>query len=399
LWQQTHEPSGQPKTNQHKDKPANKQPQTITLQTNKQITNNPDGSCGTAPPAQKVTWANMVNGENGQCLDVAGKSTASGATVDTYACINNAANEVFGFVGDASSAAGATLVDSNSGKCVVSSQSNGAFNSNGNVHIADCTSKTQRWSAAANDGTVRPASDLKSCLQVSAASAKAFNGVLQVAPCTQPPSKSQLWARKAGGARTPSPALVAPLPGFFLPCCQLCVSFFLPCLPAVCWLFAFGVLAVPCCFVLHGATLFLVHHVLLFVYLAANFSSPQPAQLILSLCSASNSLRLSSIEATTDELSDCIYLVEAHRRCPPPRLPRRRSARLRSTRRLPALVRLGGCEVSKTYRSQRLLSHPPACLQAAQSLCQPMEARPRPVMVLLFPRSVPTCCSIPLHFP
>jgi hypothetical protein len=175
------------------------------------MTNNSNGSCGTAPPGQKVRWAKMVNGENGQCLDVAGKSTTTGATVDTYACINNAANEVFGFVGDASSAAGATLVDSNSGKCVVSSQSNGVFNSNGNVHIAGCTSKTQRWSTAANDGTVRPAADLTSCLQVSAASTKASNGVLQLAPCTHPPSKSQLWARKVGGARTPSPALVAPL--------------------------------------------------------------------------------------------------------------------------------------------------------------------------------------------
>ena len=135
-----------------------------------------------APGPRAVQWKSKFNG---QCLDVAGRLTATGAAVDTWTCVS-AANEDFAY-----DAASGNLVDANSKKCVTTT----ACPKPGSLCIGECSAADAhaQWTVGA-DETIRPRAAPSSCLQVAT---KVLDATLSLGACDSPPSDGQLWAQVA----------------------------------------------------------------------------------------------------------------------------------------------------------------------------------------------------------
>jgi hypothetical protein len=118
---------------------------------------------------------------NSECLDVQGKATNIGATVDTWSCVS-AANEAFKL-----DLASGQLVDRRSKHCVGTA---GCTGSSGLCLVA-CGDQSGVWSrSSAGDDTIRPKGDSTMCLQTAT---KVLDANVFVAKCGTPPTAQQQW--------------------------------------------------------------------------------------------------------------------------------------------------------------------------------------------------------------
>ena len=137
------------------------------------------------PPADHafVHWKNVFSGE---CLDLEGNHRDAGSRVDVWNCIS-AKNERFKYNIDTGH-----LVEETSGLCV----STEMCASGAKLCIAPCVDGSTAWDVLPPDGTIRPRSNLDSCLQTAA---KTLDADVFVGPCSATPTPQQQWVNYTFG--------------------------------------------------------------------------------------------------------------------------------------------------------------------------------------------------------